>query len=225
MLRPNAEEARRRQAASAGRAGAAGKPRRRDRPARRGVRRGDRARRAPASARSRSWCRRCRRCSSRVTAATATWPVQPRIVVDPAEKRAAFRDGARGAGEIGHGHAGAGARRRSDGRGLPGVGGRGLHRSRRLVRVPSVILANLVIGENVVPEFLQEACTAENLADSARAADRRNRRAPASDRSLCAPRFDHGNRRPGAGRPRRRYRFGPDWAFQARPLPGPAATL
>jgi lipid-A-disaccharide synthase len=27
-----------------------------------------------------------------------------------------------------------------------------------------VILANLVLGENVVPEFIQEACTAENLA-------------------------------------------------------------
>ena len=26
-------------------------------------------------------------------------------------------------------------------------------------RLPSVILANLVLGENVVPEFLQEDCT------------------------------------------------------------------
>jgi lipid-A-disaccharide synthase len=34
---------------------------------------------------------------------------------------------------------------------------------RRLIRVPSVILANLVLGENIVPEFLQENCTAENL--------------------------------------------------------------
>ena len=35
-----------------------------------------------------------------------------------------------------------------------------------LIKVPSVILANLVIGENVVPEFLQQDCTAERLAAS-----------------------------------------------------------
>lgn len=35
---------------------------------------------------------------------------------------------------------------------------------RFLLKVPSVVLANLVIGKNVYPEFLQEACTAENLA-------------------------------------------------------------
>jgi len=31
-------------------------------------------------------------------------------------------------------------------------------------RLPSVILTNLLLGENVVPEFLQHHCTAENLA-------------------------------------------------------------
>jgi lipid-A-disaccharide synthase len=35
---------------------------------------------------------------------------------------------------------------------------------RRALTVTSVILANLVIGENVVPEFLQENCTADKLA-------------------------------------------------------------
>jgi lipid-A-disaccharide synthase len=35
---------------------------------------------------------------------------------------------------------------------------------RALIRVHSYILANLVLGENVVPEFLQHHCTAENLA-------------------------------------------------------------
>ncbi len=34
---------------------------------------------------------------------------------------------------------------------------------RRVIKAPSVILANLVLGENVVPEFLQEDCTVENL--------------------------------------------------------------
>ena len=37
---------------------------------------------------------------------------------------------------------------------------------RRMVRVPSAILANLVLGENVVPEFFQEACTPERLAEA-----------------------------------------------------------
>ena len=32
--------------------------------------------------------------------------------------------------------------------------------------MPSVILANLVIGENVVPELLQDDCTPEKLADA-----------------------------------------------------------
>ena len=33
-----------------------------------------------------------------------------------------------------------------------------------LLRVPSVILPNLVLGANVVPEFLQDRCTPQNLA-------------------------------------------------------------
>jgi lipid-A-disaccharide synthase len=38
--------------------------------------------------------------------------------------------------------------------------------ARRMIRVPSVILANLVVGENVVPEFLQGAATPAALADA-----------------------------------------------------------
>jgi lipid-A-disaccharide synthase len=37
-------------------------------------------------------------------------------------------------------------------------------RLRFLVNVPSVVLANLVLGENAFPEFLQEDCTADKLA-------------------------------------------------------------
>jgi lipid-A-disaccharide synthase len=33
----------------------------------------------------------------------------------------------------------------------------------RAINVKSVILANLVVGENVVPEFLQQDCTPEKL--------------------------------------------------------------
>jgi lipid-A-disaccharide synthase len=37
-------------------------------------------------------------------------------------------------------------------------------RLRFLLRVPSIVLANLVLGEKVYPEFIQEAATADNLA-------------------------------------------------------------
>ena len=40
--------------------------------------------------------------------------------------------------------------------------------ARRVIRSSSVILANLVIGENVIPEFIQENCTPENLAPALR---------------------------------------------------------
>jgi len=38
----------------------------------------------------------------------------------------------------------------------------------RLINVPSVILANLVVGDNVVPEFLQQNCTPEKLSRALR---------------------------------------------------------
>jgi lipid-A-disaccharide synthase len=38
----------------------------------------------------------------------------------------------------------------------------------RLINVPSVILANLVVGDNAVPEFLQQDCTAEKLSRALR---------------------------------------------------------
>jgi lipid-A-disaccharide synthase len=39
---------------------------------------------------------------------------------------------------------------------------------RRAIRTSSIILANLVIGENVVPEFVQENCTPEKLLEPLR---------------------------------------------------------
>jgi lipid-A-disaccharide synthase len=39
---------------------------------------------------------------------------------------------------------------------------------RRAVKVQSVILANLVIGKEIIPEFLQENCTPEALARALR---------------------------------------------------------
>ncbi len=37
---------------------------------------------------------------------------------------------------------------------------------KRLIRAPSVVLPNLVLGEAVFPEFIQEACTPANLAEA-----------------------------------------------------------
>ena len=96
-----------------------------------------------------------------------TWPVQPRVVIGEQEKRTAFR--------IAH------AALAKSGTvtlelalaGVPMVAAYRLGSAeawlwRRLIKVDSVILANLVIGENVVPEFLQEDCTPEKLSDALR---------------------------------------------------------
>jgi lipid-A-disaccharide synthase len=95
------------------------------------------------------------------------WPVQPRVVVGEQEKRAAFR--------IAH------AALAKSGTvtlelalsGVPmvtayRVGAVEAWIMRRAIKVNSVILANLVIGENVVPEFLQEDCTPEKLSQTLR---------------------------------------------------------
>jgi lipid-A-disaccharide synthase len=37
---------------------------------------------------------------------------------------------------------------------------------RRMIKAPSVVLPNLVLGENVFPEFIQESCTPASLADA-----------------------------------------------------------
>jgi lipid-A-disaccharide synthase len=103
-----------------------------------------------------------------VTAAAATWPVPPRIVVGEEAKRAAFR--------IAH------AALAKSGTvtlelalsGVPMVtayrgGAVEAWIARRVVRVSSIILANLVIGENVIPEFHQEECSPDHLAPALRA--------------------------------------------------------
>ncbi|HUO01044.1 MAG TPA: lipid-A-disaccharide synthase [Bradyrhizobium sp.] len=91
------------------------------------------------------------------------WPVQPRVIVGEEEKRAAFR--------IAHAalvKSGTATLELA----LAGVPMIAAYKGgnveawvlRRAIRVSSVILANLVIGENVVPEFLQEECTPDRLA-------------------------------------------------------------
>jgi lipid-A-disaccharide synthase len=106
--------------------------------------------------------------ASQVREATAGWAVKPRIVVDSADKWAAFRK-ARAAlaasGTVTLELALAG---------VPTVAAYRLSMIEAVVarlirlqaRLPSFILANLVLGENVVPELLQEACTPQTLADA-----------------------------------------------------------
>jgi lipid-A-disaccharide synthase len=92
----------------------------------------------------------------------ANWPVQPKIVIGETEKRAAFR--------IAH------AALAKSGTvtlelALAGVPMVTAYRTGaieawimlRMINIPSVILANLVVGDNVVPEFLQDDCTPESL--------------------------------------------------------------
>jgi lipid-A-disaccharide synthase len=102
-----------------------------------------------------------------VSEALGAWPVQPRVVVGEQEKRAAFR--------IAH------AALAKSGTvtlelALAGVPMVTAYRTgsteawilRRAINVNSVILANLVIGDNVVPEFLQQDCTPEKLSPALR---------------------------------------------------------
>ena len=97
-----------------------------------------------------------------VQAGVADWPVQPRVIVGEPEKKAAFR--------IAH------AALVKSGTvtlelalaGVPMVaayraGSAEVWIALHLIRVSSVILANLVVGENVVPEFIQQDCTPEKL--------------------------------------------------------------
>lgn len=102
-----------------------------------------------------------------VAEALKTWPVQPHVVIGEQEKRAAFR--------IAH------AALAKSGTvtlelALSGVPMVTAYRTgsveawilRRAINVNSVILANLVIGDNVVAEFLQQDCTPEKLSQALR---------------------------------------------------------
>ena len=96
-----------------------------------------------------------------------TWNVVPRIVVGEQEKRAAFRIAVAAlakSGTVTLELALAGVPMITAYR----VGAVEASILRRALSVNSVILANLVLGENVIPEFLQEDCTAEKLAGALR---------------------------------------------------------
>jgi lipid-A-disaccharide synthase len=96
------------------------------------------------------------------------WTVEPKIVVGETEKRAAFRIAHSALAKSGT------VTLELALSGVPMVTAYRAGRTeafilQRAINVSSVILANLVIGENVIPEFLQDDCTPENLARSLRA--------------------------------------------------------
>jgi lipid-A-disaccharide synthase len=91
------------------------------------------------------------------------WPVAPRIVTNEADRRAAFRIARAALAKSGT------VTLELALAGVPmvtayKVGSAEAFILRRAIKVQSVILANLVLGSEVIPEFLQENCTAEKLA-------------------------------------------------------------
>ena len=98
-----------------------------------------------------------------IAAHAGAWPVPPRIVTDPREKQAAFRTARAALAKSGTvtlelavaGVPMAAAYRLSSVEAMI---------ARQVIRVSTAILANLVLGENVVPEFLQRDCQPEQLA-------------------------------------------------------------
>jgi lipid-A-disaccharide synthase len=100
-----------------------------------------------------------------VSRAVAAWPVKPRFVVEQADKQEAMRTARVALAKSGT------TTLELAISGIPMVAAYKVSRLeefvfKRLVRVPSVILANLVIGQNIVPELLQDECTPEKLADA-----------------------------------------------------------
>jgi lipid-A-disaccharide synthase len=96
-----------------------------------------------------------------------SWKVAPKVVVGEPEKRAAFRMAHAAlakSGTVTLELAIAGVPMVTAYR----VGAVEAWIMRRAIKVNSVILANLVIGENVVPEYLQEDCTPQKLSQALR---------------------------------------------------------
>jgi lipid-A-disaccharide synthase len=102
-----------------------------------------------------------------IAAALKTWPVQPRVVVGETEKRAAFRSAHAAFAKSGT------VTLELAVAGVPMVaaykaGAVEAWIVRPWITASSVILANLVVGDNVVPEFIQQDCTAAKLVPALR---------------------------------------------------------
>lgn len=103
------------------------------------------------------------RLAEAVHAAVRRWPVPARVVTDADDKHAAFRTARAALVKSGT------STLELAMAGVPMVAAYKVSWpealvARLMIRVPTVILANLVLGEQVVPEFLQMDCTADRLA-------------------------------------------------------------
>lgn len=103
--------------------------------------------------------------AARIASATASWPLRPRLVVDAKDKLAAFRSARAALAKSGT------VTLELALAGVPMVTAYKVSWleeivARLVINVPSAILPNLILGENVIPEFLQRACTPQNLAQS-----------------------------------------------------------
>jgi lipid-A-disaccharide synthase len=103
------------------------------------------------------------RLAEQVREASRNWPVAARVVVGEQERLAVIRIARAALSKSGTSTLELALA------GVPLVGayrvsGWEAFIARRVARVQTVILANLVLGENIVPEYLQEACTADSLA-------------------------------------------------------------
>ncbi len=103
------------------------------------------------------------RLADMVRAAVKAWQVPTRVVTDPAEKDAAFRTARAALTKSGTSTLELAVA------GVPMVAGYKISLLEELVvhlmvKVPSIILANLVLGDKAVPELLQRACTPAQLA-------------------------------------------------------------
>jgi lipid-A-disaccharide synthase len=101
----------------------------------------------------------------RVRRETATWPIDPRIVVEPAEKWAAFRQARAALAASGTVTLELALAR------VPTVIAYKVTLveeliARALVKVKMVGLANIILDEMIMPELLQRQATAKNLADA-----------------------------------------------------------
>jgi lipid-A-disaccharide synthase len=101
--------------------------------------------------------------AAQVTAAVASWPVHPRIVIGAEEKHTAFRTARAALAasgtvtlELALAQVPTVAAYR-----IPAWEGAVF---RLMAHIDTVILANLVLGEKVVPEYLQGDCTPDRLA-------------------------------------------------------------